>query len=513
MTRNDPRDEAAEPALPARLDPRAGRPRPVTRGGEGRVGRFAIGARSVAALMAAAVLGTSGWGWYLGEVAEATMNRTDAIPTSGNEAKVGGEAMNMLLVGSDSRAGLTPQQASELHTGYTDGQNTDTMILVHVPADGSAASFVSFPRDSYVEIPDYGWDKLNSAYAYGYNEPAEGVDESARQAAGAQLLIKTISKLSGLQIDHYAEIDLLGFFKLANVVGGVQVNLCQAVSDSFSGIDLPAGKQTITGEQALAFVRQRHGLPRGDYDRIVRQQTFIAGMIRKMLADDVLVDLGKQRRLVSAAAEALTVDRSLDLLSLASQMQSVTAGRVEFQTIPMVGDDKDAQGRFITRLADQATLHEFFGDLTAEPEPAPETAEPAEPTAPPTVAPSAVTVDVFNGSGISGLAAGASTELTGQGFVAGSTGNADSADYTATELRHAPGEEALANTVATVVPGATPVEADDVPAGHVHLVLGSDFNGVGEPVTAAAEAPATDEPADETEGQSRFTAADTNCIY
>jgi hypothetical protein len=170
-----------------------------------------------------------------------------------------------------------------------------------------------------------------------------------------------------------------------------------------------------------------------------------------------------------------------------------------------VGDDKDAQGRFITRLADPATLHEFFGDLTADPEPAPET---AEPTTPATVEPSAVTVDVFNGSGISGLAAGASTDLTGQGFVAGSTGNADSADYTATEIRHAPGEEALANTVATVLPGATVVEADDVPAGHVHLVLGSDFNGVGESTTAATEAPATDE----TEGESRFTAADTNCI-
>jgi LCP family protein required for cell wall assembly len=462
--------------------------------------------------MTAAILGTSGWGWYLGEVADATVNRTDAIPTSGNESKVGGEAMNLLLVGSDSRARLTPEQARELHTGSTPGQNTDTMILVHVPADGTAASFVSFPRDSYVEIPGYGWDKLNAAYSYGYAEPPESADESARQAAGAQLLIRTISKLSGLQIDHYAEIDLLGFFTLANIVGGVEVNLCQAVSDSYSGIDLPAGKQTISGEQALAFVRQRHGLPRGDYDRIVRQQTFIAGMIRKMLDENVLLDLRKQRELVGAAAEALTVDRSLHLLGLAGQMQQVTAGSIEFQTVPYVGDERDSQGRWIIRLADQATLHEFFGDLTADREPPPETTEPAEPSAPATVEPSSVTVDVYNGSGISGLAAAASSDLAGQGFLAGTTGNADSTDYTATEIRHAPGEEAQANTVATVVPGATVVEADDVPAGTVHLVLGSDFNGVGQAVTAA-ETSAPAEAAEETEGESRFTAADTDCIY
>jgi LCP family protein required for cell wall assembly len=514
VTRSDPNHE---PPLPARLDPRAGKsqarrsdPRPA---GAERAGRLAILTRAMAGISAVAVLAMSGWGWYLGEVADATVNRTDAIPTSGNEGVGSGEAMNLLLVGSDSRARLTPEQARELHTGSTPGQNTDTMILVHVPADGTAASFVSFPRDSYVEIPDYGWDKLNAAYAYGHAEPPEGADESVRQAAGAQLLIRTISKLSGLQIDHYAEVDLLGFFTMANVVGGVEVNLCEAVSDSYSGIDMPAGKQTISGEQALAFVRQRHGLPRGDYDRIVRQQTFIAGMIRKMLDQNVLLDLGKQRELVGAAAQALTVDRSLDLLGLAGQMQQVTAGNIEFQTVPLVGDERDAQGRFITRLPDLVTLHAFFADLTAEPEPAPEPEEPTEPAAPETVDPSAVTVDVFNGSGISGLAAETSAGLAGQGFGAGTTGNADSADYTTTEIRHAAGEQALANTVAAAIPGATVVEADDVPAGHAHLVIGSDFNGVGQPVTAAESSGASDGTAEETEAEDHFTAADTDCIY
>jgi LCP family protein required for cell wall assembly len=510
---------SAPPPLPARLDPRAGRRGPARgdgtgAGADGRrrsgLGRLAVGVRVVAALMAVAVLGTSGWGWYLGEVADRTVNRTDAIPTEGNHGN--GAAMNLLLVGSDSRVRLTEEQQGQLSTGADSGMNTDTMILAHVPADGSNASFVSFPRDSYVEIPGYGWDKLNAAYAYGYGEPGESASEPERQAAGAQLLIRTLSALTGLQIDHYAEVDLLGFFQLSNVIGGVEVNLCAPAQDSYSGIDLPAGPQTISGKDALAFVRQRHGLPRGDYDRIVRQQAFIGGMIRKMLSDKVLFDLGKQRELVRAAADSLTIDRNLDLLGLASQMQSITADGVEFQTVPYVGDERDSSGRYILRLEDQASMHQFFAELSADPEPAPEPS--TETTPPPSAAPGEVTVEVFNGTGSAGLAGTAASALEGQGFGVAGAGNADSTAYTATEVRHAPGEEAMANAVLAAVPGAAVVEADDVPAGTVHLVLGSDFNGVGEAVTAVTE---TSEPTDATddggvEGEDAFTAADTGCI-
>src|SRR3712207_6215265 len=169
------------------------------------------------------------------------------------------------------------------------------MILVHIPADGSRASFVSFPRDSYVEIPGYGMDKLNAAYAYGYADTPETASAEVRQAGGAQLLVQTISGLTGLQIDHYAEVDLLGFFTPSSVVGGVEVNLCEAVDDSeWSGAVSPAGVQTISGADALKFVRQRHGLPRGDFDRIVRQQVFIAGVLRKMRSEERRV--GKECR-------------------------------------------------------------------------------------------------------------------------------------------------------------------------------------------------------------------------
>jgi LCP family protein required for cell wall assembly len=500
--------------LPPRLDPRAGRPprRPATvdgtrdRGpGVARRGtrKTVVVARVVAAVLAVALLATSGQGWYLFQLAEASVNRTDAIPTNGNdEAGQAGAAMNLLLVGSDSRADLSDAQLSELMAGSASGTNTDTMILVHVPADGSKASFVSFPRDSYVQIPGYGWDKLNAAYAYGHAEAPEDASETEKQAQGAQLLVKTISSLTGLQIDHYAEVDLLGFFNLTSVVGGVQVNLCEPVDDRrWSGAHFSAGEQTISGADAVKFVRQRHGLPRGDFDRIIRQQVFIAGVLRKMLSDDVLLDLGKQRELVSAAASALTIDQSLDLFSLAQQMQSVTPGDIQFQTIPYIGDDSDEAGRYILRLQDPEVLHDFFAELSAEPEPAP------SPTsqAPVTAAPGDITVEVYNGSGTSGLAGSASTALAGLGFGVGTTGNADSMDYDVTEVRHAAGDEALATAVAGTVPGAVTKLADDVTPGVVQLVIGADFNGIGQAVDVAeATVPV--------EGADARTAADTTCI-
>ncbi|CCG04964.1 LCP family protein [Blastococcus saxobsidens] len=464
--------------------------------------RLAATTRGVAALLAVALLATSGWGWYLGRVADASVSRTNAIPTSGNEGTGrAGEALNLLLVGNDSRASATEEQLDALNTEASKGINTDTMILAHVPADGSGASFVSFPRDSYVQIPGYGWDKLNAAYAYGYTREApDDATDKQKQAAGAQLLIRTISQLTGLQIDHYAEVDLLGFFNLSSVVGGVEVNLCEPAQDSFSGVDLDAGVQTISGEQALAFVRQRHGLPRGDFDRIVRQQTFIGGMIRKMLSDNVLLDLGKQRELVGAAADSLTVDQSLDLFELAGQMQSATAGNVEFQTVPNVGTDQE-DGKSIVRLEDEDTLHDFFAQLSA----APEEEDAPSSEAPATVDPSTVEVDVYNGSGISGLAGKAADALTAGGFAVGATGNASSMDHEQTEVRHAAGDEALAQTVAAAIPGAVVKESDDAATGTVQLVLGSDFNGVGQAVTPAPAATAT-------ETEDPRTAADTTCI-
>jgi LCP family protein required for cell wall assembly len=472
-----------------------------------------VSVRVIGGVLSLLLLVTTGWGWYLGRVAEATVKRTDAIPGSGNAGIGSQSAMNLLLVGNDSRADLTKAQLAQLNAGVPSGTNTDTMILVHIPADGSRASFVSFPRDSYVQIPGHGWDKLNAAYAYGYEATPSSEPEAQRRSAGEQLLVQTISGLTGLQIDHYAEVDLLGFFKLATVVGGVQVNLCAPVNDHYSGAHFPAGVQTISGADALRFVRQRHGLLRGDFDRIIRQQVFLAGVLRKMLSSKVAMDLGKQRQLVSAVAQSVTVDRNLDLMQLAQQMQSVTAGKIQFQTLPYVGDSKDSAGRYILKLKDDDTLHAFFAQLSADPAPAGSkatgstAAAPTSAAPPATVAPAGVKVQVFNGSGTPGLAAGAAAALRDKGFRIGRTGNADATTYRHTEIRYAAGDQALAATVAASIPGAGLTQSPDPSAGTVQVILGSDFTKIGTAVPAVAP---TSTPA--VSGEDARTAANTNCV-
>ncbi|MPQ99370.1 LytR family transcriptional regulator [Modestobacter sp. I12A-02628] len=493
--------------LPARLDPRLGRPAPQAdeRAPRGRGTRRAVVvARALAALMSVVVLAGSGWGWYLTGIAEASLNRTDAIPTDGNSDVNGrdhaGSEMNLLLVGMDSRTGLTREQQAEFSTGDPDDVlNTDSMMLVHVPADGSGASFVSLPRDTYVPIPGHGQAKLNSAYVRGYNE-AEG-SEGQKDAAGAGLLIKTVSQFTGLQIDHFAKLDLLGFVNLSTIVGGVEVNLCEATRDSYSGADFEAGVQTISGGDALKFVRQRHGLD-SDLDRVVRQQVYLAGMLRNILSSDLLLDPGKQKALVEQVGSSVTLDAGLDVYDLAAQMQGVQPGDITFQTIPGLTDRK-ADGADVLQPPAPDVVRAFFGDLGSG-----AASAPAAPTTPaPGLDPEDVTVAVQNGSGVSGAAATAATALTAAGFAASSDGNATRT--ATTTVSHPTGDEAGAALVAAQVPGAAVAVDDALPAGTVQLVIGTDYNGIGTPVTAPVAAP----PSDDSYATVERTATDASCIY
>jgi LCP family protein required for cell wall assembly len=432
------------------------------------------------------------------------VSRTDAIPDSGNSDVNGevhaGSEMNLLLVGMDSRKGLTPEQQAEFSTGDPEAVlNTDSMMLVHVPGDGSGASFVSLPRDTYVSIPGHGESRLNSAYARGYS--ATDGTEAEKDAAGAQLLVQTVSQLSGLHIDHFAEINLLGFINLSTIVGGVQVNLCEATSDSFSGADFPAGVQTISGDDALAFVRQRHGLPRVDLDRVVRQQVYIAGMLRNLLSSDVLLDLSKQKQIVEQVGSSVTFDQGLDVFDLAAQMQNVQPGNITFQTVPGLTPAR-IDGADVLQPPDDEEMKAFFASL-ASASAAAQSSSAAPTPAAPDVEPADVTVSVLNGSGLSGAASTAATTLSGAGFDASSGGNATSTGTTT--VSHRTGDEAAAALVAAQVPGAAVTVDDSLPAGTVTLVLGADYNGIGAEVdpSSASGGPAADQ----------RTATDTSCIY
>jgi LCP family protein required for cell wall assembly len=291
------------------------------------------------------------------------LSRVDVIGTS--FGSVLGTDQNILLVGLDSRTDsfgnpLPKDQLAALHAGASDsgGDSTDTIIVLHIPGGGGPATGFSIPRDSYVDLPDgFGKHKINSAYAYGSNaarpelakDGVSGNDLTVQAgAAGAKTTIGAVESLTGLTITHYGAVNLSGFADISSAIGGVPVCLNSAVNDPFSGAKFPKGQQTVSGAQALAFVRQRHGLPGGDLDRARRQQVFLSSMAHTVLSSNTLTDSTKRDALVAAVDKALTVDRSLDILSLASQLQGVSSGTIGFHTIPIVnasydtGDDGEA---------------------------------------------------------------------------------------------------------------------------------------------------------------------------
>ncbi|TVT59377.1 LytR family transcriptional regulator [Amycolatopsis rhizosphaerae] len=259
---------------------------------------------------------------------------------------------NILLVGIDSRTDVQgnplPQDLLDLlHAGDASdgGDTTDTMIVVHIPEGGGEATAVSLPRDSYVEIAgNYGKHKINSAYSYGRNAEwgrltARGVTGAERERladqAGARVAIKTVQQFTGLRINHYAAVNLAGFYQLSLAVGGVPVCLKAPVRDTYSGANFPAGRQVLSGAQALAFVRQRHGLAAGDLDRIARQQAFLSGAAKVVLDAGTLANPVKLSALVTAVQQSVLLDQGWDILRFAQQMRTLVAGGITFKTIPV----------------------------------------------------------------------------------------------------------------------------------------------------------------------------------
>ena len=260
----------------------------------------------------------------------------NAKPTT-PEQKFQGSAQNILITGLDDRAGLTAAQIRAYHTGDDVSLSTDSIMIVHVPADGSKATLVSIPRDTWVTIPGYQSAKINAAYADGYTYTA-GTDAQKR-AAGADELVKTVKLLTNITIDHFVEVGFGGFVNIADAINGIQVNLCHSVNDSYSGFDMSAGVHTLNGIQALEFVRQRHGLPGGDLDRETRQRYFLGAAFHKIESVGVLLNPGKLSALIKAVDSAIYVDSGFSLQSLAIQMSNLSSGNIVGRSIPTNGSE------------------------------------------------------------------------------------------------------------------------------------------------------------------------------
>ncbi len=451
-----------------------------------------VGLATVLTAASISIVATSGWAWWTYNDFKSGLRRVNAITPVGKPTHdVDGKDQNLLVVGNDDRDTATNKELAQLGTTRDGGTyNTDTMMLMHLPANGAKATVISFPRDSYVAIPGHGMSKLNSAYPDGIN------DNHGSKAAGARLLVRTIENLTGLTIDHFVQVDLLGFYRISNAIGGVQVNLCKPQKEANSGIDLPKGVSTIKGRQALAFVRQRYNLPNGDLDRIKRQQYFLSAAFRKLSSAGVLLNPFKLKALLKAVNTSLQLDDNLDPLKLAEQFQNLSAGNLIFKTIPTHGSaDTDAGNVVVVR---QAEVKQFAMQLINGKSSSPfGNAQ--------TVAPGSFTVDVLNGSGTDGAASRNATTLRQLGFKVGHVDTTPS--RAATVIQFPSDMKAQAKTLAARIPGAEAQQTSSVR--RVTLVLGGDGLQVITHTTTTRPAPSGAKPTS-TNG---MTAADTGtCI-
>ena len=437
-------------------------------------------------VVAALVLAISGFSYYVVK---------DVSSIGGSHAIASGPsigAQNILLMGLESRTdwngnilpddvlkALHACNAQEIADGCG-GNDTNTLILIHIPAGGGKAVGFSIPRDDWVTYPT-AYDgqpqgKIDQAYGLAMaseegqlrnQDPNLSQDQIAYEGneAGRAAAVAAVEQLTGVHIDHFAELNLDGFYELAKVLGGVEVCLNHPVPyDVNSGFYAThAGLQHLDAKMALAFVRQRDGLTNGDLDRTHRQQAVIDSVIKQLRGDGVLDDLTKLNALLSVAKQYLITDSGWNLLEFISQLHGLSLGNITFRTLPIVGyiteDGQDAN------QVDPSSIQQLVQETFY---PAPVSSSKPAPTV--TVNPSHVTVDVYNGGTTPGLAAGVSAALVKDGYQAGKIGNASSSLRT-TEVLYGAGTSASAGKIASLF-DVTATASSAVAAGHVEVLLG-----------------------------------------
>lgn len=419
-------------------------------------------------------------------------------------------AINVLLVGSDTRAGDNKKYGQHL---VNDGERTDTIMLLHVSPNRDAATLLSFPRDSMVMIPS----------CYNRNRtivPAHlGMINSAFSDGGMICTRRTVESLTGIHIDHYVKVDFTGFKNIVNALGGIEICLPQPVNDKKSKLVLPAGKQTVKGEAALGYVRLRYGLGDGsDISRIKRQQVFISQVVKKATSSALLTDVGALQNFIAAAAKSVTMDDALnteELIKIAQSASKLSAKGFKATTVPWepyVADKNRVQWK-------QPAANNLFNAIKSDTEVAPTVAASpaasasAKPSGPVVTKPQQVKVQVFNGTNTSGKAKEVAEELAKQGFKVVGVGDAlrpDGTNQPKTMVRYtgqgwnyakilvgkllnpvSPETGKVAGGPAT--PFTPTVQPSDppkakVPGPIIQLVIGADWKGVRVPLEVGENA-------------------------
>ncbi len=281
---------------------------------------------------------------------DSRLTRVDAL--KGYSGRPTSSGTNWLMIGSDSRAGLTDQQKKDLATGNAAGSRTDTIMLVHIGSAGT--SLVSLPRDTYVPIPGHGRNKLNAAYSLG----------------GASLLTRTVEEATGLRIDHFAQIGFGGFAAMVDAIGGVRLCIAQPINDPKAGLNIPGGCQTLNGPQALGYVRTR-AFANADLDRVRHQREFLAALVSQSATPGVVLNPFKSVPLGTNAVDTLTVDNGTHIWAVARlglALRGLSGGKGVTTTVPVgrtgpvsgVGDvvywDRTNAGRLFDALGHDKTV-------------------------------------------------------------------------------------------------------------------------------------------------------------
>jgi LCP family protein required for cell wall assembly len=307
-----------------------------------------------------AIVGISAISWAgLGRIT-AAIPRVDAFAGLENRPKKESSAVNYLIVGSDTREGLSREEIKRLKVGGTDvaaGKRSDTMLLIHISKKRDKAAIISIPRDSYALIPEHSnsqgkvipasYSKINSAYSWG----------------GAPLLIETLESMSNLRIDHYVELNFVGFVRMVDALGGVEICTKKDINDPKSHLTLPAGTHVLDGVDSLKFVRTRVFDGLGDLGRMKRQQEFASAMLRKATSAGVLLNPVKMVDFINSALDSVVTDEDLsqgDLLTLGKQLRNLSASNVRTLTIPLKYYNYNKNGVSAAVLWDPVLASELF---------------------------------------------------------------------------------------------------------------------------------------------------------
>lgn len=307
-----------------------------------------------------AIVGISAISWAgLGRIT-AAIPRVDAFAGLENRPKKESSAVNYLIVGSDTREGLSREEIKRLKVGGTDvaaGKRSDTMLLIHISKKRDKAAIISIPRDSYALIPEHNnsqgkvipaaYSKINSAYNWG----------------GAPLLIETLESMSDLRIDYYVELNFVGFVRMVDALGGVEICTKKDINDPKSHLTLPAGTHVLDGVDSLKFVRTRVFDGLGDLGRMKRQQEFAGAMLRKATSAGVLLNPVKMVDFINSALDSVVTDEGLsqgDLLTLGKQLRNLSASNVRTLTIPLQYYNYNKNGVSAAVLWDPVLAPELF---------------------------------------------------------------------------------------------------------------------------------------------------------